>query len=82
MHAAQCPFCGALAPGPRCPTCGRDPTAPRMPCPRCGRMRPSAEPACLHCGGKAGSDLSWKIPVIVAIFVAAIVISVLVHLAR
>lgn len=34
----------------------------------------------MHCQVAAGSDLSWKIPVIILMFIAAIVISVAIRM--
>jgi hypothetical protein len=41
-------------------------------------MTPTSEPACCHCGARARSELAWKIPVIVALFVAAFILSIVV----
>jgi predicted amidophosphoribosyltransferase len=77
-----CPFCGGPASGPACPSCGRDPTSSRRVCPRCGKTTPTAEAACCHCGEGKSSDLAWKIPVIVAMFVLAFILSVVLALVR
>ena len=77
-----CPFCGAEVPGAACPACQRDPTAPRRVCSNCSKMTPSAEPPCMHCGTERGSELSWKIPVIVAIFVVALALAVALQAVR
>lgn len=77
-----CPFCGAAAPGPACPACGRDPTANRRVCAKCGKATPIAASACCHCGAPKGSELAWKIPVIVLLFVLAFVVSVVVAMLR
>ena len=77
-----CPFCGASAPAQVCGSCGRDTTAPRRPCGRCRQMAPSSERACRNCGAVFRSDLSWKIPLIVFLFLLAFVISVLLALVR
>lgn len=74
-----CPFCGGTTDLPRCVWCGRDPTAPRRPCPKCRRMVPTNEPACWNCGSKFKSDLNWKIPLIILLFVLAIVLSILIR---
>ena len=66
-----CPFCGGTSNTQICNWCGRDTTAPRRPCPRCNRMVPTYEPVCWNCGSKFKSDLNWKIPVIILIFVLA-----------
>ncbi len=73
-----CPYCRApLQPGHLyCGQCGRDPSAPRRPCLKCGRVTPSAEPACMSCGAIYKSDMRWKIPLIVALFLFSFVLSV------
>jgi hypothetical protein len=76
-QAFPCPFCGQPAVPPRCATCQREPKAPRRICGSCKRQTPTAEKACMHCQGAPGSDMSWKIPLIIAMFVAAIVLSIL-----
>ena len=81
---ASCPFCDStveLAFGERdCPSCGRDRTAPRRLCgnKQCGRMTPKAEKACVHCGQNTKSELRWKIPVIILLFVLAFGIALVV----
>lgn len=78
-----CPFCSAQIAGTAtCPSCGRDPTARRRVCARCGKQTPFAEPACIGCGVAARSEMPGKIAIIVALFAAAIVASVLLALAR
>ncbi len=77
-----CPFCGAPAAAQMCGSCGRDTTAPRRPCGECRRMVPSSERACWNCGAGFGSDLRWKIPLIVFLFLLAFVISILLALVR
>jgi hypothetical protein len=42
-------------------------------------MVPTYEPVCWNCGLKFKSDLGWKIPVIILIFVLAIVLSILIR---
>ena len=74
-----CPFCGGTTNMQLCVWCGRDTTAPRRPCNRCQRMVPTYEPVCWNCGSKFKSDLNWKIPVIILIFVLAIVLSILIR---
>ena len=73
-----CPYCSApLYPGHVfCGRCGRDPSAPRRPCPRCGRVTPTAERACRNCGATFKSDMRWKVPLIVALFMLSFVLSV------
>jgi hypothetical protein len=76
----HCPFCDAPQPGDRCASCGRDPTAPRRKCGACARMTPTLEPACCRCGRVARSDLWWKVPLIVVLFVVVIALSILLQL--
>lgn len=75
----QCPFCDAQTDGARCRSCGRDPTAPRFVCSECGKMTPEAEDQCSHCGAQQTSDLAWKVPVIILLFVAAFVLAFVVQ---
>jgi len=44
-------------------------------------MTPLNEPACSHCGTKIRSEMRWKIPVIIIMFLAAFVVSTAVQLA-
>ena len=77
-----CPFCGGTSNSQLCNWCGRDTTAPRRPCGKCRRMVPSSERACWNCGAAFSSDLRWKIPLIIFLFVLAFVVSVLLALLR
>jgi hypothetical protein len=78
-----CPFCGDFSgAAERCGACGRDKRAPRRVCPACSKLTPTAEPSCCHCKQTFGSDLAWKVPLIIGIFVAAIVLSVVVQTMR
>lgn len=70
-----CPYCGSPAPGQVCPACRRDTTARRRVCSKCGRITPSAEPICLGCGKRYTSDLAWKVPVIVALFIVSLILA-------
>lgn len=79
MSPRFCPFCGTVVAVSYCSGCGRDPTAPRKVCRACGEMTPIRDPNCCHCGARFTSDLSWKIPVIIALFVAALVLAVVVE---
>jgi hypothetical protein len=45
-------------------------------------MAPSGERVCRYCGAAFRSDLRWKIPLIVLLFLLAFVISVLLALLR
>jgi hypothetical protein len=71
-----CPYCGSAAPGQTCPACNRDTTAPRRVCAKCGRITPMTEPVCVGCQTPYRSDLMWKVPVIVALFIAAIILAI------
>jgi hypothetical protein len=71
-----CPYCGVAAPGQVCANCRRDTTARRRICSKCGRITPSAEPACMSCGKHYTSDLTWKIPVIIVMFIVVVIISI------
>jgi hypothetical protein len=75
-HAFPCPFCGQPAVSPRCGTCQRDPKAARRICGHCQKQTPTAEKQCMHCRGAAGSEMSWKVPLIVLMFIAAFVLAV------
>ena len=80
--AIACPFCGAPAEGARCPACGRDPTARRAVCAMCGQMTPVGEKKCCHCTVPQGGETLKKVVIIVALFIAALVRSILVHSVR
>ena len=78
-----CPFCGhSPVAGGVCPTCHRDPTARRRVCGACGKMTPFSEPACVACGAKHGSELPGKVAIILALFAAALAVSVLLAMVR
>lgn len=77
-----CPFCGARTDARICEACGRDTNAPRRPCPSCKRMVPSGERFCWSCGAVYRSEMWWKIPLIVFLFLLAFVISILLALVR
>jgi len=79
MAPRQCPFCGADTNTDYCSSCKRDTRAPRRICSECGKMSPVAEEVCCHCGMEVKSDLSWKIPLIILMFVLAFVITFLLH---
>lgn len=77
-----CPFCGdATGTAERCGGCGRNKRAPRRSCPACRQFSPTSEPVCCHCRQSFASELAWKVPLIIAIFLAAIVLSVVVRMA-
>lgn len=75
-----CPFCDTPSTSQTCPSCGRDTTARRRRCAGCGRFSPTTEATCLNCGAPFRSELRWKIPLIILLFVVAIVISILLRL--
>ncbi len=78
-----CPFCGAPADAAKfCGSCGRATTAPRRPCGQCRRMVPTGERACWNCGAVFKSDMRWKIPLIIFLFILAFIISILLALVR
>lgn len=79
VRTITCPFCGSTDRGTQCPGCKRDKTAPRRICQACKAQTPSHEPRCHACGHQRASELRWKIPVIVAMFMAAFIISILIH---
>jgi predicted amidophosphoribosyltransferase len=76
---APCPFCEAQDQGRLCARCGRDRTATRRACRKCRKFTPSAESECCHCGARYRSELLWKIPIIVVMFVAAIFFGIYLH---
>jgi hypothetical protein len=76
-----CPYCRMPATMQFCETCGRDTTAPRRPCPHCRQMVPSNEPRCWNCGTQFRNEMWWKIPLIVLIFVIAIILSLIIRFA-
>lgn len=76
----MCPFCGAPAAAKFCGSCGRDTNAPRRPCQNCHRMVPSTERACWNCGTAFKSDMRWKVPLIIFLFLLAFAISALIAL--
>ena len=77
-----CPFCDGTAADTTCGKCGRDVTASRRPCKACGKFTPTADKACCHCGAHHGSELSWKIPLIILIFALGIGLAIVLQLAR
>lgn len=77
-----CPFCGAPAAAQLCTSCGRDTTATRRPCGKCGSMVPSRDRGCWNCGARFKSDLWWKVPLIVFLFLLAFAISAVLGLLK
>ncbi len=71
-----CPYCGSPAPGQTCPACNRDTTAPRRVCSKCGRITLMTEPNCVGCKTFYRSDMVWKVPIIVLMFVIAIILTI------
>jgi hypothetical protein len=43
-------------------------------------MTPTAEPGCCHCGERRTSEMRWKVPLIIGIFLVAIVLSIVLRL--
>jgi predicted amidophosphoribosyltransferase len=72
----QCPFCDTTTTVPTCEYCGRDVTAPRRPCKTCGRWSPKTESECIHCGARYVSEWVWKIPLMIALVIAALAASI------
>lgn len=83
MQPAQlpCPYCSSpvVMPSPQCPSCGLDPTAARVVCKRCQAVTPKRRPQCIRCGLQRGSELPGKIAIIVVMFLAAFVLSIVLH---
>lgn len=71
-----CPFCGAETVERLCSACGRDTKGPRKACSKCGKFMPSDDRSCCHCGASQVSELAWKVPVIIGLFVVATIVSV------
>lgn len=82
LPSRRCPYCGAPAAERFCGACGRDTAAPRRPCGKCGRMVMSSERACWNCGAGFPSDLWWKIPLIIFLFLLAFAVSVVLALLK
>jgi hypothetical protein len=74
--AIACPFCATPTASSRCERCARDPRSPRRICTRCQRPTPTTERVCMHCGAAKPNDLSWKVPLIILLFVLAFALSV------
>jgi hypothetical protein len=49
-------------------------------CTSCHALTPKVEPACCHCNSLARNELAWKVPLIIGMFAAAIVLSVILAL--
>jgi predicted amidophosphoribosyltransferase len=76
----KCPFCEAETNERMCTSCHRDTAAIRKICSACGKMTPKKEDYCCHCRKKFRSDLAWKIPIIILLFLLVLVISILVNM--
>lgn len=74
-----CPFCGTATRTQSCDRCGRDTAAHRRLCPSCGKMAPASDASCWSCGRPFRSDLWWKVPLIIGLFVVAFVVVVLIQ---
>ncbi len=77
MSGVRCFFCEGDVQGGVCTACGVNASAPRRACDGCQRVILAAAPACPHCGQARTNDMWWKIPLIVAMFVAVFIISVI-----
>jgi hypothetical protein len=75
-----CPFCEQETTSTECEHCGRNVTARRRKCKKCDKMSPHAEEICCHCRTAFGSELAWKIPLIIAMFVAAFILTIIVNI--
>jgi len=78
----KCPFCDSsdfVDDSKICSHCGRNITAIRILCKSCKKMTPSQEKICCHCGVKHKNDLHWKIPVIILLFIAAFILSIVIR---
>ncbi len=78
--ARPCPFCSGQVPDRICPECGRDATRSRRKCGKCGGMSPTIEASCCHCYAPFKSELRWKVPLIIGIFLAAIILSIIIQI--
>lgn len=77
-----CPFCGDVTgTAERCGGCGRNKRAARRSCPGCKMFSPTGEANCCHCRRAFASEMAWKVPVIIAIFLVAIALSIALRLA-
>jgi len=76
-----CPYCANPdATQMHCGRCQRNPSAPRRVCNHCHKMTPQGEPRCAHCSVPFGNELSWKIPLIIGLFLAAFAIAIALQL--
>lgn len=55
-------------------------TGTQRVCTTCKSLTPASETACAHCGVPFRSDLRWKVPLIVVLFLVAFAISVAIEL--
>ncbi|HEY1263780.1 MAG TPA: serine/threonine-protein kinase [Terriglobales bacterium] len=69
-----CPFCSQMTSATICSSCGRDTSAPRRVCSSCGKMVPERDKTCWNCNQRLRSDLAWKVPVAILIFVVLILL--------
>ncbi|MFT4703696.1 MAG: putative amidophosphoribosyltransferase [Bradymonadia bacterium] len=74
--AAKCPFCSGEIAGVNCVSCGTDITAPRTVCKGCGTLKLSSSKSCEQCGTLHRSEMTWKIPLIIGMFIIVIIINV------
>lgn len=76
MTEQVCPFCEQTTMQVVCSHCNRNITSSRNICKNCKKMTPANEPSCSHCGRVNSSELTWKIPLIIGIFIAATILSI------
>lgn len=76
----RCPYCATPELARICVSCLRDTTAPRRSCQSCSGMIPASEPRCFRCGTTVSSELIWKVPLIITLFVIALFISISISL--
>lgn len=79
---AACPFCEGDVRDGECLSCGRDPRAPRRICGQCGQGTPEEETSCCRCRTPFHSEMWWKIPLILTLFVLAFILAVVLQLAQ
>jgi RNA polymerase subunit RPABC4/transcription elongation factor Spt4 len=77
MSGQRCFFCEAAVVADTCVSCGVSASAPRRACDGCQRVILAAAPACPHCAHVRSNEMWWKIPLIVAMFLAVFIISVI-----
>ncbi len=48
-------------------------------CPHCKQQTPGDQKVCVNCGHAPSSDLFWKVPLIVLLFVVAFAIAIAIN---